>query len=46
MCVEFPENDPSTTIVEKVAMTPKLQKAFEDAGYDVKDNDDDSVLPE
>ena len=38
--LEQPEeviHDPSTTIVERIEMTPELRKAFEDAGYDIED---------
>ena len=31
-------HDPTTTIVERIEMTPEMRKAFENAGYDVKDN--------
>lgn len=32
------KHDPSTTIVEKVDITPEFKKAFEDAGYTIEDN--------
>lgn len=31
------EHDPSTTIVERIEMTPELKQAFENAGYEVED---------
>lgn len=34
---EMPEHDPSTTIVERIEMTPELKQAFENAGYEVED---------
>lgn len=30
-------HDPSTTIVEKLEMTPELKKAFDDAGYNTEE---------
>ena len=30
-------HDPTTTIVERIEMTPELRKAFENAGYNTED---------